>query len=985
MPVQLQKPSMSAIRAELIIESLKKVSSATDYVNIFVTGRTTAGKTTLGNRLIGEEYFLSTGKQNTTQGINVIEFPVGLRFLDPPGVDSGDRQKGDEMENYNRVALGLPQVKEFPQINEVVFSTYKAGASPDETKYTIADFKSLPYRPNLIFYIIAPNKQFSRSEQTYLWDLLEARQKVIYVLNMFVDEKTRKISLATEQNINDAETTIKEVHKDVLGNASKPVIVRVNCLTGDGIESLLTQSHNLLGHEKGSLLKNSILEQSQKSPVEFVSQTKKELLKIFAHVACLKPSNSTEGETLLHETCQILCDFIADTITQKLTLPRSSTKKVFANIVAELINKCKEDHYEDILEKKPKHIYDNVAKYKTVYEKVNDYDNPIYESVIDYRNPNDLGELLNNIFNDGRLKTSYRKLVHNNRYHKKTISKQVFDRYEYEYIKTVDEVKSSGKKKYIGSTYNCLGKHGIAFLLTITYMMVQEKFNISKKKKDIEKDYSSLLESLIRQVDSLQIKTKDNSLRESSILKLLESKVDILFDKSFDEKAINALLYKNDINQDNRSSVKGNYRWALAVSILFAFGCFTEYRWSLPSSSYFYAFGLVNSELKNYDEAISNLEESKKRSSVLKHNVSSKLAQSYYKRGLIREKKTNYKMAIIDYEKSKSLVLSYPDSTLLTLLNERLNNVYSIQASDASRENNFTEAIKINSELINLNPNNIEAMVRRGDAYSSRKSGDDREKAISDYSKVIEMTINNKAFVGEVYEKRGNVNYDLGDYSSAIKDYTNAKDESPKLSDRVNPNLSRTYLSRARNLPDKDQAIKDINEAIRLNANNADAYEELGSIYENKQRNEDAISYYKKAIESYGEKSGKAEELKSRISDLEKVYITFYNSISGKTVSVAFTYLDGNEWKSTGWYKVEPNNSTKVYITSNYKGSMYIYGMHERNQINKGSGKSFCVDIVNVFNISKSDKAICTGTNYKKVYMSEISVTLGNNIWIFNN
>src|SRR5947209_3484709 len=103
----LKKPSLPAIRARLIQEKLKEHPSwDTTGIRTVATGRTGSGKSTLGNRLIGIEYFLkSDGYMNCTDKANVVRFPAGLEYVDLPGVSSDE-----QFENYNRVALGVQQV-----------------------------------------------------------------------------------------------------------------------------------------------------------------------------------------------------------------------------------------------------------------------------------------------------------------------------------------------------------------------------------------------------------------------------------------------------------------------------------------------------------------------------------------------------------------------------------------------------------------------------------------------------------------------------------------------------------------------------------------------------------------------------------------------------------------------------------------------------------------------------------------------------------
>lgn len=105
---KFNQPSISAIQAKFIVERLA-IPTKICNVNVFVTGRTGSGKTTLGNRLIGLDYFMpSSGYQDCTDEINLLKFPIGLNYFDLPGVCSDDR-----LENYNRSALGLQQVENF--------------------------------------------------------------------------------------------------------------------------------------------------------------------------------------------------------------------------------------------------------------------------------------------------------------------------------------------------------------------------------------------------------------------------------------------------------------------------------------------------------------------------------------------------------------------------------------------------------------------------------------------------------------------------------------------------------------------------------------------------------------------------------------------------------------------------------------------------------------------------------------------------------
>ena len=330
---QIHPPSVSRIRAKLIIEKLSSFPENIGAINIFATGRTHSGKTTLGNRLLGIDYFLSTGRQDCTKEINLIEFSIGLKYFDIPGVCSDDR-----LENYNRVALNIPQVEDFPFVDGVTLARYKENQVPSEENLSISKYTNLQLKPDLIYYLIAPDKQFARGDRKYLRDLLKHHQNIIYVFNMFVNRQTGISYSATETNIADVTNQILKVHHTICGKDSPPVIVGVNCWTGEGISELLHQSQIMLGKQKGKVLEELIQYQQQKTPQEYVNQVKRELIRLYAHSACERPNGSDTCDQPLHQITHQLFDFLINlpvhseesdgSIYQEVN---SIVSKVFAN------------------------------------------------------------------------------------------------------------------------------------------------------------------------------------------------------------------------------------------------------------------------------------------------------------------------------------------------------------------------------------------------------------------------------------------------------------------------------------------------------------------------------------------------------------------------------------------------------------------------------------------------------------------------------
>jgi GTPase Era involved in 16S rRNA processing len=340
---QLTPPSISSIRAKFIIEKLSTFPHNISSINIFATGRTHSGKTTLGNRLLGIDYFLSTGRQDCTKEINLIEFPIGLKYFDLPGVCSDDR-----LENYNRVALNVPQFEEFPVVDEVTLARFQENQDPSEQNLSISHYASLGFNPDLVYYLIAPDKQFARGDRKYLRDLLKRHQNIIYVFNMFANKQTGSSYYATEANIEDVATQLLKVHQSILGDGSKPAIVGVNCWTGEGISELLHQSKQILPGEKGLLFEQLIEYQQQKTPDEYVNQVKRELIRLYAHAACERATGSDTCDQPLHKLCYSLFDFLVSLPVQSEQAENSIDREVNTIVDRVLSNPTEKNQSESL-------------------------------------------------------------------------------------------------------------------------------------------------------------------------------------------------------------------------------------------------------------------------------------------------------------------------------------------------------------------------------------------------------------------------------------------------------------------------------------------------------------------------------------------------------------------------------------------------------------------------------------------------------------
>jgi predicted nucleic acid-binding Zn-ribbon protein len=245
------------------------------------TGRTGSGKTTLGNRLLGIDYFLSHGGQDCTREVNHIRFPGQLLYSDLPGVCSDDL-----LENFNRTSLGMPQVNDFPAVSVLTVATYSGDRPPDRRDHPANQFASAHPPPDLLLYVVAADKQFTSADRRYLTDLLTHHRQVLYVLNVFAT------STPTRANIRDIVSKITAVHKAAF-DVPPPMVV-IDCRSGDGLPDLLDAARTLLDADHGQLLTDLIADQERDTPVAFTADVCRYLTRVASSASALAagPSGS---------------------------------------------------------------------------------------------------------------------------------------------------------------------------------------------------------------------------------------------------------------------------------------------------------------------------------------------------------------------------------------------------------------------------------------------------------------------------------------------------------------------------------------------------------------------------------------------------------------------------------------------------------------------------------------------------------------------
>jgi GTP-binding protein EngB required for normal cell division len=493
---KLNQPSLAAIKAKFFIQTLATFSKRCD-IKIFVTGRTGSGKTTLGNCLIGIHNLMpSSGHQDCTNEINFIKFPVGIEYFDLPGVCSDDR-----LENYNRAALGLEQVEEFPFVNSLAVTQYIENKASQKQIFSIDEYKKQQFKPDIIFYLIAPDKQFLRDDCLYLKALLNLHSQVIYVFNMFVDKGKYENQIASHQNISDVMDKITKVHADVLGTKNHPRIAKINCWTTEGIYELMKLCCEMLKGDNAKRFDKLLNSQNKKISNEFTYQVKFEIVKLLANIACEKPTGKSSDNQNLNQACDALWEFI-NLLLEREEDKTDALKQLIHTKIEELINKCTVRHYETVTRKKSKVIYKSVANFKTIYEQVPNYDRPIIEK--------------SKIF----------------WYEQKTITREIFDGYREEYSHTEYWEEETGEYRLVGTTYNCFSHSGICLLLTLAHVFTSDAVDKPYKEyKDLDRKYELIYKKISQRVRQL-LKFTDE-LTEQDIRNMLEPNLDKIFDVSF--------------------------------------------------------------------------------------------------------------------------------------------------------------------------------------------------------------------------------------------------------------------------------------------------------------------------------------------------------------------------------------------------------------------------------------------------------------------
>ena len=184
-------------------------------------------------------------------------------------------------------------------------------------------------------------------------------------------------------------------------------------------------------------------------------------------------------------------------------------------------------------------------------------------------------------------------------------------------------------------------------------------------------------------------------------------------------------------------------------------------------------------------------------------------------------------------------------------------------AIDKIKANQAQEALQDLNWLLNLEPDNIEALGQRG--LLQARLGD-YQAAVEDFSRATTLAPDLPA----IKLQRAEMRLLLGDAQGASKDCSELLKQSALEPGKIYTLRGQAYQQ----LNEWDNAFKDFSNALGINPQNADCYEARGKVYEFLDNTDEAIKDYRQAATLYLEQ-GNACKHQAMMQKLKTVHTGF--------------------------------------------------------------------------------------------------------------
>ncbi|MGJ5674054.1 MAG: hypothetical protein ACR9NN_10655 [Nostochopsis sp.] len=330
-----------------------------------------------------KEAMPSTGKTDCTSMVVYFEMLSNLRYYDLPGAGG----LNESYENINRAALLLKQIddedeglkpvgkfevwncSDYPRTKQIKKKTVtvKDWQSPENQRYV---------NPDIILYVVAPNRQFVREDRKYLKGLLRERKnrdtknKIIFALNLFQKDG---IPLYTEAQIEDCRKNITQVYQEFYPD-QEPFITEVDCKTGTGIQQITEVMCQILPDNKigkmGQALSDELREIAKK---ERSRRYRQALIYIASRLTTYKVDEKLGKNDIQEEAYAAVCDYAIRVFREEDIL--AEAEKQWREAVENLASEAKISR-----EKAVKILVDSVEAEEVTEEQIVGY-KPEYKDV----------------------------------------------------------------------------------------------------------------------------------------------------------------------------------------------------------------------------------------------------------------------------------------------------------------------------------------------------------------------------------------------------------------------------------------------------------------------------------------------------------------------------------------------------------------------------------------------------------------------------